>query len=67
MVNSSIRFQEYPRISAQSTEFGATPLGVSGLGSHDHYLDRCEDNFRFMSINLYDVTDGQLRLDTIHR
>jgi len=31
----------------------------------ESYLQSLEDNFRFMSNYLYDVTDGQLRLDTV--
>ena len=30
------------------------------------YLGSLQDNFRFMSNYLYDVTDGQLRLDTVY-
>jgi hypothetical protein len=32
----------------------------------DTYLRSLEDNFRFMSDYLYDVTDGQVRLDTVY-
>ncbi|MBU0984854.1 MAG: T9SS type A sorting domain-containing protein [candidate division Zixibacteria bacterium] len=29
------------------------------------YLDALEENFRYMSNHLYDISDGQLRLDTV--
>jgi uncharacterized membrane protein len=48
------------------TELRYNLLVSVGWEATESYLKSLEDNFRFMSNYLYDVSDGQLRLDTVY-
>jgi len=48
------------------TELRYNLLVSVGWEATSDYLGSLENNFRFMSNYLYDVTDGQMRLDTVY-